>query len=117
MNTVADAVVLFVPAVTITWDGDRWTIVVAGGTETVRKTVPLGVVAIAGLPFSRGLPVGCTSVTLMGVILPGIPEVRFCMALWEPPLLLVSKLVPACITGATEVVVVLIVLLMACECL
>lgn len=47
------------------------------------------------------------------------------MALWAPLLLLVSKLVPACITGAVMVapaavvvgVVVVLVLLTACECL
>lgn len=125
MNTVEDVVVLFVPAVTITWDGDLWTIVVACGTETVRKTVPLGLLLMlvtVVLPFNRGLPIGCTSVTLMGVTLPGVPEVRFCMALWAPPLLLLlllSKLVPACITGAAVVVVVALgmVLLTACECL
>lgn len=69
------------------------------------------------LPFNRGLPIGCTSVTLMGVTLPGVPEVRFCMALL---LLLLSKLVPACITGAAVVVVValgMVLLLTACECL
>lgn len=131
MNTVEDVVVLFVPAVTITWDGDRWTIVVACGMETVRKTVPLGLwlmlaavaVVTVVLPFNRGLPIGCTSVTLMGVTLPGVPEVRFCMALWAPLLLLLlllSKLVPACITGAAVVVVVVVLgmlLLTACECL
>lgn len=127
MNTVEDVVVLFVPAVTITCDGDLCTIVVACGTETVRKTVPLGlvVIVVVVLPFNRGLPIGCTSVTLMGVTLPGVPVVRFCMALWTPLLLLVSKLVPACITGAAVTaaaaavvdVVVVMVLLIACECL
>lgn len=73
-------------------------------------------VATVVLPFNRGLPIGCTSVTLMGVTLPGVPEVRFCMALL---LLLLSKLVPACITGAAVVVVALgmVLLLTACECL
>lgn len=94
----------------------------ACGTETVRKTVPLGlvlIVVVVVLPFNRGLPVGCTSVTLMGVILPGVPMERFCMALWAPLLLLVSKLVPACITGAavTVAAVVVMALLTACECL
>lgn len=65
----------------------------------------------------------------MGVTLPGVPVIRFCMAFWAPLLLLVSRLVPACITGAAVtaavaaamveevVVVVVMVLLTACECL
>lgn len=84
------------------------------------------VIAAAVLPFSLDLlraadaAEGCTSVTLMGVTLGFVPEVRCCMALWAP--LLVSKLVPACMTGVAELVAGMLTvdcgpLLTACECL
>lgn len=81
------------------------------------------VIAAAVLPFSLDLlraAEGCTSVTLMGVTLGFVPEVRCCMALWAP--LLVSKLVPACMTGVGELVAGMLTvdcgpLLTACECL
>lgn len=66
----------------------RCTIVVACGTDTVRKTVPpelVVVIAAAVLPFNldllRAAAEGCTRVTLMGVTLGFVPEVRCCMAL------------------------------------
>lgn len=65
-------------------------------------------IAVALLPINRDLvraaaAEDCTSVTLMGVILGFFPEVLCCMTLWTPLLLLVSKLVPACMIGAAGV--------------
>lgn len=107
MNTVVGdgdeeaVVLLLVPAMAepITcWVGDgsdelttvafRCTMVVACGTDTVRKTAPPALVVIAAdvtlvLPFNLDLlraaaAEGCTSVTLMGVTLGFAPEDRCC---------------------------------------
>lgn len=66
----------------------RCTMVVACGTDTVRKTAPPALVVIAAdvtlvLPFNLDLlraaaAEGCTSVTLMGVTLGFPPEDRCC---------------------------------------
>lgn len=107
MNTVVGdgdeeaVVLLLVPAMAeaITcWVGDgsdelttvafRCTMVVACGTDTVRKTAPPALVVIAAdvtlvLPFNLDLlraaaAEGCTSVTLTGVTLGFPPEDRCC---------------------------------------
>lgn len=88
MNTVADVVVVVVVGA----DADDWnavalgiglcTIVVACGTETVRKTVPLGLVVMVA-PFMRDLAIAadddCTSVTLIGDTFGNAAGVRCCM--------------------------------------
>lgn len=148
MNTVGDGddavVLLLVPAMADTinccWVGDgsdelttvalRCTMVVACGTDTVRKTAPpeLVVIAVAVvLPFNLDLlraaaVEGCTSVTLMGVTLGFAPEERCCCMAFRAPLLLLSRLVPACMTGVVELAagmlaVDVLLLLTACECL
>lgn len=90
-DTVVELLMVPVPVVAITCEGVvcdgalLGTIVVACGTDTVRKTAPpLVAIVVVVLPFSRGLPTvgaGCTSVTLMGVTFGFDPEVRCCMAL------------------------------------
>lgn len=120
MNTVGDELVVVVVVTIVDVDirGDAalaaglCTIVVACGTETVRKTVPLGLVVIV-VPFIRDFVSAaddCTSVTLIGATFGDPAEVRCCTALLIP-LLLVSRLVPACITGEDELV------LLECGCL